>query len=112
MGLSTAAIAGLGMATVGATEDAFSYISDRKRVKRKVDQVKSAQTANFLKSGVLLDGTPQEVIDETDKIGDETISDLTKSSIAGGITDIGVNFLSGYKGGTNLSKMFKNFGGI
>lgn len=112
MGLSTAAILGLGTAAAGATEDAFDYISDRKRTKRKVSQIKSEQTANYLKSGVLLDGTPQAVIDETDEIGDEALSDLTKKSIAGGITDFGTNFLSGYKGGSSLSKIFKNFGGF
>lgn len=112
MGLPTGAILGIGTAAVGATEDAFNYGSNRRRIKDQVKQVKSAQTANFLKSGVLLDGTPQKIIDETDRIGDEALSDLTKTSIAGGITDLGTNFLSGYKGGSTLSKLFKNYGGI
>lgn len=111
MGLPTAATVGLVTAGAGAAEDIFNYTSNRKKIKNQVEQVKSAQTANYLKSGVLLDGTPQAIIDETDKIGDESISDLTKKSITGGIADLGINFFSGYKSASSLASMFGTFGG-
>lgn len=103
-------LAGLILAGVSAGESLYKYVSGRRNLKQRISQIKSAQIQGYSKSGVLLEGTPQEVIDSTKRIGDERLKDYAVESIGEGVIGATTSFLSGYESSSLLGSVFSNQG--